>query len=51
MKIGIVGSGNVGAAPAKRLGAAGHQTMLSFNKDANELDATARRYGAHRYAW
>jgi predicted dinucleotide-binding enzyme len=46
MKIGIVGSGNVGAALAKRLGAAGHQTMLSFNKDANELDATARRYGA-----
>jgi 8-hydroxy-5-deazaflavin:NADPH oxidoreductase len=46
MKIGIVGSGNVGAALAKRLGVAGHQTMLSFNKDANELDATARRYGA-----
>ena len=46
MKIGIVGSGSVGAALAKRLGAAGHQTMLSFNKDANELDATARRYGA-----
>jgi 8-hydroxy-5-deazaflavin:NADPH oxidoreductase len=46
MKIGIVGSGKVGSALAKRLGAAGHQTMLSFNKDANELNATARRYGA-----
>jgi len=46
MRIGIVGSGKVGSALAKRLGAAGHQTMLSFNKDANELDAAARRYGA-----
>jgi hypothetical protein len=46
MKIGIIGGGNVGAALAKRLGAAGHQIMLSFNKDAEELAATARRYGA-----
>ncbi len=46
MKIGIIGGGNVGAALAKRLGAAGHQSMLSFNKDAKELEATARRYGA-----
>jgi 8-hydroxy-5-deazaflavin:NADPH oxidoreductase len=46
MKIGIIGGGNVGAALAKRLGAAGHQIMLSFNKDADELAATARRYGA-----
>jgi 8-hydroxy-5-deazaflavin:NADPH oxidoreductase len=46
MRIGIVGSGKVGSALAKRLGAAGHQTMLSFNKDANDLNATARRYGA-----
>jgi 8-hydroxy-5-deazaflavin:NADPH oxidoreductase len=46
METGIVGNGNVGAAPAKRLGAAGHQIMLSFKQDANELDAKARRYGA-----
>jgi 8-hydroxy-5-deazaflavin:NADPH oxidoreductase len=46
MKIGIIGGGNVGAALAKRLGAAGHQIMLSFNKDAKQLEETARRYGA-----
>lgn len=46
MNIGIIGAGNVGAAFAERLGAAGHQVMLSFNKDGAELKATARRYGA-----
>jgi predicted dinucleotide-binding enzyme len=46
MKIGIIGGGNVGAALAKGLGEAGHQIMLSFNKDQKELEATARKYGA-----
>jgi predicted dinucleotide-binding enzyme len=46
MKIGIIGGGNVGAALAKQLGKAGHQLMLSFSKDANQLAATARSYGA-----
>jgi 8-hydroxy-5-deazaflavin:NADPH oxidoreductase len=46
MKIGVIGAGNVGAALAKRLGMAGHQLMLSFNKDAGDLDLTAHRYGA-----
>jgi 8-hydroxy-5-deazaflavin:NADPH oxidoreductase len=45
MKIGVIGAGNVGSAIAKRLGAAGHQVMLSFSKDAKELEAAARRYG------
>jgi 8-hydroxy-5-deazaflavin:NADPH oxidoreductase len=46
MKIGIIGGGNIGAALAKQLGKAGHEVMLSFSKDAGQLEATARRYGA-----
>jgi 8-hydroxy-5-deazaflavin:NADPH oxidoreductase len=46
MKIGVIGGGNVGAALAKQLGKAGHEILLSFNKDAEELETTARRYGA-----
>jgi 8-hydroxy-5-deazaflavin:NADPH oxidoreductase len=46
LNIGIIGAGNVGTAFAKRLGAAGHQVMLSFHRDSGELEATARRYGA-----
>ena len=46
MKIGVIGAENVGAALAKRLGMAGHQLMLSFSKEASDLEATARRYGA-----
>lgn len=42
MNIGIIGAGNIGAAFAKRLGAAGHQVMPSFHKDSGELEATAR---------
>jgi 8-hydroxy-5-deazaflavin:NADPH oxidoreductase len=46
MKVGIIGAGNIGAAFAKRLGMAGHEIMLSFNKDAGALEAAAQRYGA-----
>jgi 8-hydroxy-5-deazaflavin:NADPH oxidoreductase len=46
MKIGVIGGGNVGAALAKRLGMAGYEVMLSFNKNAGELAETARLYGA-----
>jgi 8-hydroxy-5-deazaflavin:NADPH oxidoreductase len=46
MKIGVIGGGNIGASLAKQLGEAGHQVMLSFNKDPKELETTARRYGA-----
>lgn len=46
MNIGIIGAGNVGTAFAKRLGAAGHQIMLSFHTNAEQLAASARRYGA-----
>jgi predicted dinucleotide-binding enzyme len=46
VKIGVIGAGNIGTALAKRLGVAGHQVMLSFNKDQRALEAAARAFGA-----
>ena len=46
MKIGVIGAGNVGTALAKRLGAAGHQVMLSYSRDAAKLQAAAVAFGA-----
>lgn len=46
MKIGVIGAGNVGTALAKRLGAAGHQVMLSYSRDAEKLSAAAKTFGA-----
>ncbi len=46
MKIGVIGAGNIGTALAKRLGAAGHQVMLSYAKDLEKLKVSAEAYGA-----
>jgi 8-hydroxy-5-deazaflavin:NADPH oxidoreductase len=46
MKVGIIGSGNVGTGLAKLLGAAGHQIMLSYSRDEAKLKATAQKFGA-----
>jgi 8-hydroxy-5-deazaflavin:NADPH oxidoreductase len=46
MKIGIIGAGNVGTALAKRLGAAGHEIMLSYSRDSAKLQAAATTFGA-----
>lgn len=46
MKIGIIGTGNVGTALAKRLGAAGHEVMLSYSRDPAKLAAASKAFGA-----
>ena len=46
MKIGVIGSGNVGTALAKRLVPKGHAVLLSYSRDARKLESTARSLGA-----
>jgi 8-hydroxy-5-deazaflavin:NADPH oxidoreductase len=46
MKIGVIGAGNIGGALAKRLVMAGHRVMLSYTREADKLDAMAKRFGA-----
>ena len=46
MKIGVIGAGNVGTAIAKRLVPRGHQVMLSYSMDLEELRARAGAFGA-----
>jgi predicted dinucleotide-binding enzyme len=46
VKIGIIGAGSLGTAIAKRLVLAGHDVMLSFSRDRQRLNATAKRFGA-----
>ncbi|MBC7938052.1 MAG: NAD(P)-binding domain-containing protein, partial [Rhizobacter sp.] len=41
MKIGIVGSGNMGAALGTIWAGKGHQVMFSYAKDANKLKRLA----------
>ena len=45
MKIGIIGSGNVGTGIAKRLVAHGHSIMLSFSRDPQKLKETSVALG------
>jgi predicted dinucleotide-binding enzyme len=45
MKVANVGTRKLGAARAKRLGLASHQVMSNFDKNARDLEATARGYG------
>lgn len=46
MKIGIIGSGNVGTGLAKLLGAKGHEVMLSFSREQAKLEGAAKQFGA-----
>jgi 8-hydroxy-5-deazaflavin:NADPH oxidoreductase len=46
MKIGVIGAGNVGTALAKRLGAAGHEVMLSYSRDVEKMQSAATAFGA-----
>jgi predicted dinucleotide-binding enzyme len=46
MKIGIIGAGNVGTGLSKLLRPKGHEIMLSFTKDANQLAQSAKSFGA-----
>jgi predicted dinucleotide-binding enzyme len=41
MKIGIIGSGNMGAALGKRWASQGHQVMFSYSRNAEKLRALA----------
>jgi predicted dinucleotide-binding enzyme len=46
MKIGVIGAGNVGTAIARRLIPRGHQVMLSYSRDAAQLQARAAAFAA-----
>jgi predicted dinucleotide-binding enzyme len=46
MNIGIIGSGNVGTALARRLVAKTHRVMLSYSRDPQKLERTAQDCGA-----
>ena len=45
MKIGIIGAGRIGGGIARQLGAAGHELMLSFSRDAAKLSDLAAEIG------
>jgi predicted dinucleotide-binding enzyme len=45
MKIGIVGSGNIGATLGQLWGKAGHQIYFSFSHDGEKLERLAREAG------
>ncbi len=46
MKIGIIGSGNIGGTLTRRLGAAGHQVSVANSRGPETLAALARESGA-----
>jgi predicted dinucleotide-binding enzyme len=46
MKIGIIGSGNMGASMGKAWAARGHQVLFSFSKDQGKLRVVAAAAGA-----
>jgi 8-hydroxy-5-deazaflavin:NADPH oxidoreductase len=45
VKIGIIGAGRIGGGLARQLAGAGHQVLLSFNRDQAKLDELARQIG------
>src|SRR5215475_12691019 len=45
-KIGIIGSGNVGAAMGRLWGLAGHDVVFSFSRDPSKLEEAAKAAGA-----
>ncbi len=44
MKIGIVGTGLIGANVARLLARAGHQVIISFSRDPKKLEALAKEF-------
>ncbi|HYO98311.1 MAG TPA: NAD(P)-binding domain-containing protein [Polyangiaceae bacterium] len=47
MKIGIIGSGNIGGTLTRRLTALGHDVFVANSRGPGSLDALARETGAH----
>ena len=45
MRIGIVGTGRIGANAARLFAKAGHEVVLSFSRDQDKLDALAAELG------
>ena len=45
MRVGVIGSGSMGAALAKIWARAGHEVMLSFSRDEDKLRAAADQAG------
>jgi predicted dinucleotide-binding enzyme len=50
MRIGFIGAGRIGSNLARRFVLAGHEVLLSFARDANELEEKARTLGPHASA-
>jgi predicted dinucleotide-binding enzyme len=46
MRIGVIGAGRIGGNAARLWAQAGHQVLLSFSRDPEELQARARQIGA-----
>ena len=45
MKVGIIGAGNIGANLARQWSRRGHEILLSYKRDANQLEALATELG------
>ena len=45
MRIGVIGAGRIGGNAARLLAQAGHEVFLSFSRDPDKLEATARELG------
>lgn len=45
MRIGVIGAGNIGTALAKRLKPQGHELMLTYSRDPEQLKRTANALG------
>ena len=45
MRIGIIGSGQIGATVGRLLAAAGHEPLFSFSRDPSRLEVAARAAG------
>ena len=45
MRIGIIGSGRIGANAGRMFAGAGHQVMFSFSRDLTKLEALAESVG------
>lgn len=46
MKVGIIGAGRIGGGIARQLAAAGHEVLLSFSRDPQNLERLAAEIGS-----
>ena len=46
MKIGIIGTGNIGGTLARLIAKAGHEVVISYSRDENKLQALAKELGS-----